>query len=113
MQLIPIATPDLVNVVALWLADKRNHQWLDFGNGVQSLSPASLKIMTQKDMHVLRVFTDDDECLPIGVIGLSNVDRSFNTATIWIALGEKRFSMKGYAYRAAAEMLTYGFTELG
>jgi RimJ/RimL family protein N-acetyltransferase len=113
MQLMPIATPELINLVAAWLADKRNSQWLDFGNGVQSPSPASLRIMVQKDIHVLRVFTDDGGRLPIGVVGLSNVDRNFKTATIWIALGERRFSMKGHALRAGVGMLELGFAELG
>ena len=61
----------------------------------------------------VRVFTADDGATPIGVVGLSNVDRSFKTATIWIALGEKRFSTKGHAIRAAANMLNLAFTELG
>lgn len=113
MQLIPIATPEQFNLVATWLAERKNFQWLDFSNGVQNPGPAALKIMVQKDIHVLRMFTADDECSPIGVVGLSNVDRKFKTATIWIALGEKRFSMKGYALQAASKILTYGFKELG
>jgi RimJ/RimL family protein N-acetyltransferase len=113
MRLMPIATPELANLVAAWLADKRNSRWLDFGNGVQSPSPASLRIMAQKDTHALRVFTADDGTTPIGVVGLSNVDRNFRTAMIWIALGERRFSAKGYALRAAVGMLEIGFGELG
>ena len=113
MQLKPITTPELIELAAGWLAERGNHQWLDFGNGVQSLSPISLKIMAQKDAHVLRAFTSDDEGLPIGVVGLSNVDRNFKTATIWIVLGEKQYSFKGYPLRASSKMLTLGFRELG
>lgn len=32
--------------VAGWLSEPQNHQWLDFGNGIQILSPALLKLMT-------------------------------------------------------------------
>lgn len=113
MQLLPINTPELIDVVAGWLADRSNHQWLDFGNGVQNPSATSLRIMTQKDIHVLRAFTADDGRLPIGVVGLSNVDKNFKTAAIWIVLGEKQFSAKGYALRAASKMLTLAFRELG
>jgi RimJ/RimL family protein N-acetyltransferase len=113
MELMPITTPELVNSVAAWLADERNSRWLDFGAGVQSPSPAALRIMAQKDAHVLRVFTDDEGGMPIGVVGLSNVDRRSRTAMIWIALGERRFSTKGYAIRASEQMLTLAFTELG
>ena len=112
MQLMPIDTPELIDLAAGWLTDKRNYQWLDFGNGVQSLSPISLKIMSQKDIHVLRAFTSP-EGQPIGVVGLTNVDRNFKTATIWIVLGEKQYSLKGCALYAASKMLTVGFKELG
>ncbi len=113
MQLLPINTSERIDQVATWLADRRNYQWLDFGNGVQSPSATSLRIMTQKNIHVLRAFTEDEGNLPIGVIGLSNVDLNFKTATIWIVLGEKKFSTKGYAMRASSKMLTLAFRELG
>lgn len=113
MQLLPINTPELIDAAAAWLADRGNYQWLDFGNGVQNPSATSLRIMTQKNIHVLRAFTADDEHLPIGVVGLSNVDRHFKTAAIWIVLGDKRFSAKGHALRAASKMLTLAFGELG
>lgn len=112
MRLLPLNTPELIGAVASWLADPANYQWLDFGNGVQNPSATTLRIMTQKDIHVLRAFTADDGDLPIGVVGLSNVDRNFRTAMIWIVLGEKRFSAKGYALRAASKMLTLAFSEL-
>lgn len=113
MDLIPITSPELIDLTASWLSEKSNYQWLDFGNGVQSLSPVSLMIMAQKDTHVLRAFTTDEERQPIGVVGLSNVDRNFKTATLWIVLGDRGFSFKGYPYRAASKMLTLGFEELG
>lgn len=113
MHLLPLAAPEQANLVAGWLADKRNCEWLDFGNGVQSPGAASLWIMSQKDSHALRLFTADDGEAPIGVVGLSNVDRRFGTATVWIALGERRFSARGYAHRAGMAMLDYAFGPLG
>lgn len=113
MQLLPIDSPQLIERVAGWLGEKRNYQWLDFGNGVQKLSPMSLKFMVQKDIHFLRAFTSDDDVSPIGVVGLSNVDQHFKTATIWVVLGEKTMSNKGYPLRASSRILTLGFEELG
>ena len=57
MQLKCVDTPELLETVAQWLADKQNHQWLDFGNGVQAPSALSLKLMTQRGVNVLRVYT--------------------------------------------------------
>jgi RimJ/RimL family protein N-acetyltransferase len=113
MKLLPLATTEQIDRVALWLADKRTCEWLDFGNGVQSPGAASLRIMIQRGTHALRLFTADEDDTPIGVVGLSNVDRAFRTATIWIALGERRFAAKGFAYRAGAMMLNAAFGELG
>ena len=112
MQLLPIESDQHIELVSGWLSEKRNYQWLDFGNGVQKLSPMSLKIMVQKDAHDLRIFTSDDGT-PIGVVGLSNIDRRFKTATLWVVLGERKLSFKGYPYRACAAMLSVGFDEHG
>jgi hypothetical protein len=43
MKLLPPDTPEVFELVASWLARKENCQWLDFGNGRQSVTPALLK----------------------------------------------------------------------
>lgn len=112
MKLLPIDSPQRIDIAADWLEDERNYKWLDFGNGVQKLDRTSLRIMVQKKIHVLRIYTADDDVTPIGVVGLSNVDYNFKTATIWVLLGDKQMSYKGYPTRAAARILTLGFNEL-
>lgn len=113
MELIPIDTPEMVDLVSGWLSQKKNYQMLDFGTGIQIVTSQALKIMTQRDIHFLRLFTPDGDSLPIGVVGLSNISRNFKTATLWIVLGDKKYSAQGYAVRASSAMLTIGFTELG
>ena len=80
MKLLPLDNPELIELVASWLGREENYKWLDFGNGILAPTAVSLKIMTQRDVHVLRAFTPDDSDLPIGVVALSNVDRRFKTA---------------------------------
>src|SRR6267143_1636691 len=75
MKLLPLATPEILELVAGWLAQKENYQWLDFGNGRQIVTPALLKIMAQRETHVLRVYTSDRDDKPIGVVGLNGVER--------------------------------------
>jgi len=111
MKLLPLDSPELIELVAGWLGKVDNYKWLDFGNGVQMVSPITLKIMTQRNIHVFRVYTADDGDLPIGVVGLTNVDRNFKTASLWAVLGNKRYG--GYTLGACSAMLTVGFTELG
>jgi len=111
MRLLPIDTPELIDLVSSWLSKEENCKWLDFGNGVRALTPAALKIMTQRGLHVLRVYTANGGSEPAGVAGLSNVDHRFKTASVWAVLGAKRYG--GCTMGAVSQLLTYGFTELG
>lgn len=111
MQLKPLDSSELIELVASWLSQKENYQWLDFGGGRQP-TPALVKIMAQRDTNVLRVFTADDDTTPIGVVGLNNVDRYNKTAMIWAVLGDKSCARGGYATRAISKLLTLGFREL-
>jgi RimJ/RimL family protein N-acetyltransferase len=113
MKLKPIDSPELLHLVAGWLSEKENYQWLDFGDGKQVPSPAWLKIVIQRPTEVLRVFTTDADDVPIGVMGLTEVNRHFKTARIWALVGDKSFRARGYATRASSAMLTYAFEELG
>ena len=112
MKLLSLDTSDLVELVAGWLARKENYQWLDFGGGRQVVTPALLKVMTQRESHFLRAYTDPDD-VPIGIAGLNSVDRTFKTATLWGAAGEKSFRSRGYATFAGSMFLTAAFRELG
>ncbi|HEV8702653.1 MAG TPA: GNAT family protein [Candidatus Polarisedimenticolia bacterium] len=113
MKLLPLDSPELIRLVASWMSSKENYQWLDFGNGRQILTPEWLKIATQRDSEVLRVFTGEDDRTPVGVVGLTGVDRAFGTARIWVVAGDKSFRARGHATRAAGRLLTLGFRELG
>ena len=112
MKLRPI-DPSEIDLVARWLSQKDNCRWLDFGNGVQTLSPVAIKVMMQRDIHLMRIFTSDSESTPIGLVALSNIDRKFKTATMWCVLGNKNHAGQGYSTRAVSEILTLGFKDLG
>ena len=112
MELLPLDTPDLIQLAAQWLGREENNKWLDFGDGAHALSVVSLRIMTQRDLHLLRVFTPDDSDLPIGIVALSDIRRRSKTAgSLWAVLGRKRYA--GYTARAVSKLLTLGFGELG
>lgn len=111
MKLLALDTPELLELAGRWLNKEENSKWLDFGNGVQAPAPAMLKIMTQRGLHVLRVYTDEDGEVPAGVAGLSNLDRNFKTASVWAVLGNKRYG--GCTASAVSMLLTLAFEELG
>jgi RimJ/RimL family protein N-acetyltransferase len=113
VQLKPLDSREELQLVAGWLADKDNYQWLDFGDGRQVVTPEWLKIATQRGTYVIRLFTPDDSDHPIGVVAFSNINVHFKTANFWTLLGDKTYARRGYATRATSRMLTLGFTELG
>ncbi|MGH8371280.1 MAG: GNAT family N-acetyltransferase [Gammaproteobacteria bacterium] len=112
MQLTPLENNGLLDMAARWLGEQRNYKWLDFGGDIQRLDKLAVKVMARKENHVLRAFTADDD-IPIGIVGLSDVHHDFKTATLWIVLGERLYSNKGYAVKASSAMLELGFAQLG
>jgi len=113
MTLLPLVAPDVLELAAGWLGRKENYQWLDFGNGRQIVTPALLRIMTQRETHFMRVYTWGHDDAPIGIVGLNSVDRSSGTATLWAVAGEKSFSVRGYVSLATSKFLTLAFRDLG
>ena len=113
MRLLLLDNAELIQLVAGWMSRKETYQWLDFGNGRQTLTPEWLKIASQRETEVLRAFTADDDRTPVGVVGLAGVDRAFGTARVWVVAGETSFRARGHATAAASALLTYGFRELG
>jgi RimJ/RimL family protein N-acetyltransferase len=113
MQLLPIDTPERLQLVARWLSEKENYQWLELGDGQQIMSAEWLTIAIQRRSYVLRLFTSDVDDQPIGVVALSNVSQHFKTANIWVVVGDKGYASRGYASVAASKMLTIAFKELG
>jgi RimJ/RimL family protein N-acetyltransferase len=113
MTLLPLDSSEILELVAGWLAEKENYQWLDFGNGRQLVTAALLKIMAQRETHFLRVYTSEKEDTPIGVLGLNSVDRTFKTATFWGISGNKSFRNRGYSTFASSKFLTFAFRDLG
>ena len=113
MQLKPPNSREDLELLASWLGQKENYQWLDFGDGRQLVSPEWLKMAIQRGSYVIRLFTDDEHDRPIGVVALNSINTTFKSATFWVVLGDKTYARRGYATCATSKMLTLGFSELG
>jgi RimJ/RimL family protein N-acetyltransferase len=109
---LAVISPELFDRVSGWLAAPENYRWLDFGNGIKPLHPASLRLMLQRDIHCLRAVVDAETNRPIGLVALSNISPEAKTATLWYVLGEKAFSGRGYLSQAVSGMLQIAFEEL-
>ncbi len=103
---------DNIDTVASWLGKKENYQWLDFGKGAQEIKSASLKMMMQRDIHKLWIYTADDSDEPIGLVGFSDIHPSFKSAVAWCVLGVKMAARNNYTSRAVSRMIKYGFQDM-
>ncbi|HEU5169381.1 MAG TPA: GNAT family protein [Gemmatimonadales bacterium] len=113
MKLSPLDSQQLLELAAGWLSQPENAQWLDTGDGRPVLGAAWLKILTQRDTHLLRVFGGEGDSPPVGLIALSEISRRFRTARIWVVVGDRSFRARGYGTYATEAMLTMAFGELG
>lgn len=102
-----------IELAASWLSDEGNAQWLDFGPGVRTLSPAMLRMMTKRDHHRIWVYGPPGERTPAGLVGLGQIQAEFRTAEIWYVLGDKTHARKGLTYRAVRSLLDHAFGEMG
>lgn len=108
MKLRPIETDDIA-IASFWLSKKENYQWLDFGNGIQKIGAPTLKMMIQRNIHEIRLFTTEDSHKPIGIVALSDINVTFRSAAIWFVLGDKKSARKNYTTEAVNKMLQIGF----
>jgi RimJ/RimL family protein N-acetyltransferase len=69
--------------------------------------------MAQRDSHFMRVYTPSGADIPIGIVGLNNLDRASGIATLWGVAGEKSFHSRGFASIAASKLLSIAFRDLG
>ena len=99
-------------LISRWLAEKENHQWLDF-SGNRVLNPVAVKVMNSRDTHCLLIFAAEQSGSPIGLVAFSDIHPEFRTARLWYVLGDKRYAGNGYTSRAVFELLKLGFSDLG
>src|SRR5213075_1470268 len=57
VKLLPLDSAEAIELVAGCLGKYDNYKWLDFGNGVQRLTPVALRVMTQRALHEFRIYT--------------------------------------------------------
>lgn len=111
MYLQPLTTHE-IPMVAEWFADSSELQWLDFGNGSRTLDSMTLKIMTARDCHHIRLFRPEAEPTPIGLVAFSQIEPKQGTAQLWYLLGRSDLKGQGYTSAAVAELLRVGFGDL-
>lgn len=94
-----------------WLTDKENAKFLDPFFQNESIKDEQLAFfLMRKDRRIFLILCDG---IPVGMMGLTNIDGINRSAEIWSILGEKTYRKKGVITVGYALALKKAFQEFG
>ena len=102
---------DIPNKVR-WINDESNNKYLHYELPLEIEKTQRWfdAIVNRTDRYDAVIEVDG---VPVGVIGLLNIDSLNHKAEYYITLGEASYKRKGISYVASKQLLNYGFEVLG
>jgi RimJ/RimL family protein N-acetyltransferase len=94
-----------------WINDPENNEFLHYDLPLREDATAEWfrKVSTLDNRLDMTILYDG---IPVGIIGLLQIDRKNHCAELYITVGEKNCKGKGIAQEAIRELLRIAFTEL-
>jgi len=103
-------TYDDIKIIKPWLIDKDNAKWLDnFFNNENLKDEQIAFFLLKKNKKIFLVLYDT---IPVGVVGLNDIDPINRSAEIWCLIGNKNYRRKGIAKTALYLTVKKAFYEL-
>ena len=100
-----------IPVLKPWLTDKENAKFLDPFFQNESIGDMQLAFfLMRKDRRIFLILCDG---IPVGMMGLTNIDEINRSVEIWSILGEKTYRKKGIITIGYVLALKKAFQELG
>lgn len=94
-----------------WINDPENNTFLHYDLPLNKEKTSSW--FDNKDNYLRRDCTIVYNEIPVGVIGLLNIDYVNKKAEYYITLGEKKYKRKGIAKAATQIIIEYAFNDMG
>ena len=94
-----------------WINDSNNNQFLHYELPLEyekTLNWFNKNINNENRFDAVIEY----EKIPVGIIGLLNIDYKNKKAEYYITLGENQYKGKGIAYQSSIMLLKYAFNEL-
>jgi RimJ/RimL family protein N-acetyltransferase len=111
MVTIEDLTPEHFGLVARWLSRPDTNRWLTSEWRNRDVSPSMLAIAVRNRKN--RLFIVKSYGVPIGLVGLSDIDLDDKTAMIWYVLGNFDLSCKGLTSEAVCKLASIAFNDIG
>lgn len=93
-----------------WINDPNNNQFLHYDIPLEYGKTLNWFINKNNEVRLDCVIEYDN--VPVGLIGLVNIDKNNRKAEYYITIGEQNYKRKGIAFDASNQLLNYVFTEL-
>ena len=99
-----------IKLLKPWLIERENAKWLDTFFQNEGLRDEQLAIfLIKKDRRTFMILNNE---IPVGIMGITNIDKINESGEIWSLLGNKDFRNKGIITIAYVLTLKKAFYEL-
>lgn len=102
---------DDIELKVQWINDPRNNQFLHYD--LPLVFDKTLKWFHGRNMKRRLDCTIEYGGIPVGLIGLLEIDSIHKKAEYYICIGENKYKGKGIARSATRMLIEYAFNELG
>lgn len=103
--------PDHLSVAASWLANPDINRWLTSEWRGRPADSAMLAIALRNRKN--RIWLVLQDSVPVGLVGLADIDPQDRCAMVWYLLGDTSRGGKGVVSEAVRQACRDGFQELG
>ena len=94
-----------------WINDSKNNKFLHYDLPLEFEKTLNWFNKNKNNENRYDAIIEYDG-IPVGVIGLLNIDYKNKKAEYYITLGENQYKGKGIAYQSSIKLLEYAFDEL-
>lgn len=94
-----------------WINDEENNKYLHYDLPLRE-DKTLIWYKNNKDRMDRIDFTITYQNIPVGLIGLLNIDKKNKKAEYYICIGEKKYKGKGIAYNASKLLIDFAYNEL-
>ena len=103
-------TPEYFELAAEWLSRPETNRWLTSEWRGRIIDNRIIAIVVRNKKN--RLFVVNNNALPSGIVGLSNINKLDKTAMVWYILGDHSLLRKGVTSKGVSCLVDFAFNEM-